>query len=84
MEFFKLYGVATAVILLIILAIKYMQAAPGEKADIKKSAIVYVIGAVLLFAATGVLQLVKGLADTINEDTPNDNGKIVVEKGKLA
>ena len=75
---------AAAVIMLIVLAIKYVSAAPSEKADIKKSAIVYVIGAVLLFAATGVLQLVKGLADTINEDTPVVNGKIVVEKGKLA
>ncbi len=82
--FVQVIGMAAAVIMLIVLAIKYVSAAPSEKADIKKSAIVYVIGAVLLFAATGVLQLVKGLADTINEDTPVLNGKIVVEKGKLA
>lgn len=82
--FVQVIGMAAAVIMLIVLAIKYVSAAPSEKADIKKSAIVYVIGAVLLFAATGVLQLVKGLADTINEDTPVVNGKIVVEKGKLA
>lgn len=57
---------ATAVILLIILAIKYMQAAPGEKADIKKSAVVYVIGAVILFGAVGIMETIKQFSASIN------------------
>lgn len=47
-----------AIVILIWLAIKYMTAAPSDKADIKKSAVTYVIGAVLLFAASGVLGII--------------------------
>ena len=49
---------AVAIVILIWLAIKYMSAAPADKADIKKSAVTYVIGAVLLFAASGVLGII--------------------------
>ena len=49
---------AVAISILIWLAIKYMSAAPSDKADIKKSAVTYVIGAVLLFAASGVLGII--------------------------
>ena len=52
-------GVAVAVIMLVVYAIKYISAAPSEKADIKKGAIGYVVGALILFAATGVLQIIK-------------------------
>ena len=55
-------GVAVAVVILIWLAIKYITAAPSDKADIKKSAVAYVIGAVLLFAASGVLALIQSFA----------------------
>ena len=44
-----------AVILLIVLAIKYMTASPEGKADIKKTAIIYVVGAALLFGASAIL-----------------------------
>ena len=58
-------GVAVAVVILIWLAIKYITAAPSDKADIKKSAVAYVIGAVLLFAASGVLGLIRTFATGI-------------------
>ena len=58
-------GIAAAVIMLIMVAIKYVSAAPGEKADIKKSIIIYVIGAVLLFAATGILGIIQGFATDV-------------------
>ena len=61
-------GVAVAVAVLIWLAIKYMTAAPSDKADIKKSAVAYVIGAVLLFAASGVLALIQNFATDLNND----------------
>ncbi|MBR6033621.1 MAG: hypothetical protein IKP28_02630, partial [Clostridia bacterium] len=38
----QVIGVAVAVIMLIVLAIKYISAAPNDKAEIKKHAIVYV------------------------------------------
>lgn len=61
-------GVAVAVAVLIWLAIKYITAAPSDKADIKKSAVAYVIGAVLLFAASGVLALIQNFATDLNND----------------
>ena len=58
-------GCGVAVIMLIVLAIKYISAAPGDKADIKKHAVVYVVGAVVLFAASGILGIVKKFAGNI-------------------
>lgn len=59
----QVVGVAVAVIMLIVLAIKYISAAPNDKAEIKKHAVVYVTGAVILFAAAGLLEIIKGLAE---------------------
>ena len=44
-----------AVILLIVLAIKYMVASPEGKADIKKTALIYVVGACLMFGTSAIL-----------------------------
>ena len=64
----QVIGVAIAVIMLIVLAIKYISAAPGDKAEIKKHAVVYIVGAVVLFAASGLLQIIKSFAtNTIKE-----------------
>ena len=60
----QIVGAGVAVIMLIVLAIKYISAAPGDKAEIKKHAVVYIVGAVVLFAATGILQIIKNFADT--------------------
>lgn len=62
----QVIGMGVAVIMLIVLAIKYISAAPGDKADIKKHAVVYIVGAVVLFAATGILQLVKNFAGVVD------------------
>lgn len=62
----QVIGVGVAIIMLIVLAIKYISAAPSDKAEIKKHAVVYVVGAVVLFAAAGILQLVKQFAGIIN------------------
>jgi len=56
-------GVAVALVMLIWIAITYITAAPSEKADIKKSATAYLIGAVLIFIASGVLALIASFAD---------------------
>ena len=57
----QMVGVAIAVVMLIMLGIKYMIAAPDEKADIKKTATIYIIGAVILFGASGILQIIKNV-----------------------
>lgn len=56
-------GVAVA--MLCAVAMKYMTSAPSEKADIKKHAIVYVVGAVVMFAATGILEIIQNFASNI-------------------
>ena len=61
-------GVAIALGVLIWLAIKYITAAPSDKADIKKSAVAYIIGAVLLFAASGVLALIQSFGQQLGND----------------
>ena len=61
----QIIGTGVAIIMLIVLAIKYISAAPGDKADIKKHAVVYVVGAVVLFAASGILQIVKNFAGNV-------------------
>ena len=45
----RIIGIAVAIVMLLTVAMKYMTAAPGDKADIKKSAIQYVVGAIVLF-----------------------------------
>ena len=59
----QVIGVAIAVIMLIVLAIKYISAAPGDKAEIKKHAVVYIVGAVVLFAASGILGIIRKFAE---------------------
>ena len=63
---FQVVGVAIAIIMLLTLAMKYMMASPGDKADIKKHAVPYVIGAVCLFAASGILEILEKFAENIN------------------
>ena len=58
----QVIAVGVAIIMLIVLAMKYMYSAPGERAEIKKHAVVYVVGAVVMFAATGILGIIKQLA----------------------
>lgn len=58
----QVIAVSVAVIMLIVLAIKYISSAPNDKAEIKKNAVVYVVGAVILFGASGLLGLIKDFA----------------------
>ena len=59
---FQVVGMGIAVIMLVYVAIKYMSAAPSDKADFKKSATAYIVGAIVLFAASGILQIIKNFA----------------------
>ena len=58
----QIIGVAIAVIMLIFVAIKYLTSAPNDKAEIKKHAVVYVVGAIALFGASGILGIIKDFA----------------------
>lgn len=52
-----------AIITLIALAIKYMSSATSDKAEVKKHAVVYLVGACLAFGATGILSLLNSFVD---------------------
>lgn len=56
-------GAAVAIIILMTIAAKYIMASAGDRADIKKYAVNYVIGAIILFGASGILGLVKDFVD---------------------
>ena len=61
----RIIGVCFAVVMLLTVAMKYMSSAPGDKADIKKSAVAYVVGAIVLFAVTGILTIIEQFAVVI-------------------
>ena len=63
----RIAGVSIAVVMLLVIAMKYMMSSAGDRADIKKHAVAYVVGAVMLFAATGILGLINEIAGTISE-----------------
>lgn len=58
-------GVLIAVVILLILGIKYMIGSAEEKADYKKSMIPYLVGAVLIFAASAVTGIVYDMASAL-------------------
>lgn len=61
----RIIAVGVAIIMLVVLAMKYMMSAPGDRADIKKHAVVYVVGAVVLFGASGLLGIIQNFAQNI-------------------
>ena len=58
----QVIGTGIAIIMLTVLAMKYMISAPGDRAEIKKHAVVYVIGAVVLSGASGLLGIIYNFA----------------------
>lgn len=56
-------GVIVAVAILMIIGIKYIIASAGERADIKKYAIKYIIGALILFSASGLVSVVSKIIE---------------------
>ena len=61
----RIIGICFAVVMLLTIAMKYMTAAAGDNAYIKKSAVAYVVGAIVLFAVTGILGVIQQFAVVI-------------------
>lgn len=61
----RIVCVTIAIVILLVISMKYMMSAPGDRADIKKHAVHYVIGAFILFGVTGILGVISGFADHI-------------------
>jgi hypothetical protein len=63
-NFIQVIGAGIAIIILIVIAIKWIYSAPEGKAQIAKSARMYILGTILIFAAIGLLQIVKNFTIT--------------------
>ncbi len=61
---FRIVAVGIALIMIVVVAIKYMSAAPEGKAEIKKHAVIYIVGAIVLFASSGILGIIQNFAST--------------------
>lgn len=61
----RIIGVGIAIVILIVISMKYMISSPGDRADIKKNAVPFVIGAVVLFGATGILGIIADFAGIV-------------------
>lgn len=51
-------GIVVSVVVLVVLGIKYMMGSAEEKAEYKKTLMPYIIGAGLVFAASGIANIV--------------------------
>lgn len=59
-------GIVIAVIILLIIGIKYMIGSASEKAEYKKTMIPYIVGAVLIFAGTSLVRVIYSLANSVS------------------
>ena len=70
----RVIGIVIAVIILLILGIKYMIGSAEERAEYKKTMVPYIVGAVLIFASTTLVQIVYELADSLNGNGGGTSG----------
>ena len=61
----QVVGIVVAVIILMVIGIKYMMGSAEEKAEYKKTMIPYIVGAVLIFAATTLANLAYNFANSL-------------------
>ena len=59
-------GSAVAFITLAVMAIKFMTAAPDEKAEIKKNLIGFVVGVLILICTLTILRIFQAIGQSIN------------------
>lgn len=60
-------GIIVAVIVLLILGIKYMMGSASEKAEYKKTMIPYLVGAVLIFGASAIAKAVITMSESLTK-----------------
>ena len=61
----RIIALGWAIIMLISVAIKYMSGSPQIKAQLKTDVPTYMIGAAILFGASGILTILKWLVDDV-------------------
>ena len=58
--------IVIAVIVLLVIGIKYMMGSASEKAEYKKTMIPYIVGAVLIFAGTSLVRVIYSLSTSVS------------------
>lgn len=53
----RIIATGVAIVMISVVAMKYLMAAPGDRADMKKTSIQYVVGAVIVFGAANILTI---------------------------
>lgn len=62
----RIVGTGIALIMIVFVAMKYMSSAPGDRAEIKKHAVIYVVGAVVLFGGAQLIGIIQNFAQNIS------------------
>lgn len=63
----RVASVAIAIVVLLVIAMKYMISSSGDRADIKKHAVAYVVGTFILFSVTQIIALLIDISNkTLN------------------
>ena len=58
-------GIIVAVVVLLVLGIKYMMGSASEKAEYKKTMIPYLVGALLIFGASAIAKAVIAISENL-------------------
>lgn len=61
----QVIGIVIAVVVLLVLGIKYMVGSAEEKAEYKKTMMPYVVGALLIFAASTIVNVLYNVIDNL-------------------
>lgn len=62
----QVVSIVIAVIVLLVIGIKYMMGSASEKAEYKKTMIPYIVGAVLIFAGTSLVRVIYSLSTSVS------------------
>ena len=62
----QVVATVVAIAMLLFVGIKFMMAAPAEKANLKGALIPYIVGAILIFAAIPLLKMVQSFASNFS------------------
>lgn len=63
LNWIQVLGAGYAIVMLVVIGIRWVSASPSGKAQFSKTARYYILGAVFIFAAIGLLQIVKNFTD---------------------
>ena len=62
----QVVGIVIAIVILLVIGIKYMIGSASEKAEYKKTMIPYIVGAVLIFAGTSLVRVIYSLSTSVS------------------